>query len=80
MKPTELRIGSLLLIGDSKTLVKVQTIGYNNVTLSILNSSSGFKHSVKIKDLEPIAITEQWLLKLGFKYDEQDEYYGKGAI
>lgn len=76
MKVTELRIGNLVnkvyskLQKTDSTLESVKAVSpayideiyYDSVRI---NNEDGIRN-VKISDIEPIPITEEWLIKLGF--------------
>jgi hypothetical protein len=73
MKVQELRIGNLVSF-DGVTLI-VESIdlgGYIGLTDIIL-----FEQLDK-DDLKPINLTEEWLIKFGFKYKEAGEYKKSG--
>jgi hypothetical protein len=55
MKAEELRIGNLIKWKSTGDIEKVVKIGYNNV------------NNVHESDLNPIPLTEEWLVKFGFK-------------
>ena len=65
MEAKDLRIGNLVRIAGGDYEVEVL-----NVTNSIFLSSMGAQD---IKDVKPIPITEEWLLKFGF-VKEDDNY------
>lgn len=67
----ELRIGNLVSISDYNNL-EVLGISSNNVGLKL--DSTKFI-SVQCDELQPIPITVEWLLKLGFEYHTFDKNY-----
>ncbi len=65
MKASELRIGNLLRDKVSKTELEVVELTENNITTKVINRSK-----FPLKDewrLEYIPLTEEWLIKFGFK-------------
>jgi hypothetical protein len=77
MKATELRIGNLVnyLIIDEmderKKWFEVYEIDYDDIRI-IQN-----KHEVN-QDYQPIPLTEEWLVKFGFKQIKPNHYWFKG--
>lgn len=72
MKATELRIGNYIL--NNGKIVEVDyltptSIGYDNGKFSSFNSA--------VMHYEPIQLTEEWLLKLGFELCFQTCYRGR---
>lgn len=72
----DLQIGNKVLYKDK--IVEVATIHITG-TVGILNGSKDFIVSVSCKDIEPIEVTDNLLLKLGFKanlplFEGQEEY------
>jgi hypothetical protein len=75
--PTELRIGNLLDV-DGKFWA-VGDIVTNPFELFFIENND-YNHSLNAK---PIPLTEEWLLKFGFKYNEdsqENEVYKNGII
>jgi hypothetical protein len=73
MKANELRIGNLLRDKVSKTELKVIELTEKDIVIYVIDRSrfplqSGWA-------LEPIPLTEEWLVKLGF-----DNKYSKGKF
>ena len=69
MKASELRIGNILwwdYIADNAAVTSIDTL---QVSLDRSERSM-----IDIDDLNPIPITEEWLLKFGFKDDEPHNY------
>lgn len=60
MKATELRIGNLVLV-KGKFIGEISEL--REVTISINGNSGVFTY----EDIEPIPLTEEWLVKLGFE-------------
>ena len=71
MKASELRIGNLVDVIEFKN-VEVLGVSMNNIGLKV--DSSTFL-SVDINEINPIPLTEEWLLKLGFKYKKWDDHF-----
>lgn len=63
MKANELRIGNLVNYRDEETLM-VSNIGY---TFATENYKTLIVGSDDINDYNPIPLTEEWLLRFGFK-------------
>ena len=79
MKANELRIGNLFNVFKD-TPYPIAMIGITDVQLF---TPTGDLVQDKIKDLQPIPLTEEWLLKFGFKYRNsgaggQDQWAGYG--
>lgn len=60
---SELRIGNFLKFGNN--ICKVYEI--NNLNFYIRNEKEDESLKSSLQDIEPITITEEWLLKFGFK-------------
>jgi hypothetical protein len=74
MKANELRIGNYISpLGKGVTIVE----GF--CTWDGLIQSSSFAER-SIEDFEPIKITEEWLLKLGFEYNDNIGIYQNGGF
>lgn len=75
MISSELRIGNYVSV-DEYILTEVLGVSTNNVGLKI--NSTEFL-SIELKEVKPIPLTEEWLLKFGFKlkyeYYEHNENY-----
>ena len=73
MKATELRIGNLVWDDYSGEMI-VSQIYQSNVSLrKTINLSEGI---YGIDNIEPIPLTEEWLLKLGFNHNaDENEFY-----
>jgi hypothetical protein len=61
MKTTDFRIGNLMRDKYSKDIIKVNGITENDIFFS--------GNFTKEWQAEPISLTEEWLLKFGFKVD-----------
>lgn len=71
MKANELRLGNLIKIGGN-TIDTYQIYTPKKVTLAILNEIAGENEERPDAELSvfiPIPLTEEWLLKFGFKQD-----------
>lgn len=73
MNPKELRIGNYAQDELSKAILEVVELKENDIVTSVIDRSmfplkKGWK-------LGLIPLTEEWLLKLGFKYSEETECY-----
>ena len=66
MRTRELRIGNYVshYVGDDLKVDVIADVGYH--LLSSAKSITSRKDSDVIKSLEPIPLTEEWLLKFGF--------------
>ena len=70
MKAEELRIGNYIDIYNHEYkigLIAAKTVGLTFINKQILECS--------ILDINPIPITEEWLLKFGFYYQASDKNY-----
>ena len=67
MTANELRIGNLIRWKSTGNIERVLTIDVSKGRAEYINN-------VNISDCEPIPLTEEWLLKFGFK---DHEYYWK---
>jgi hypothetical protein len=81
MKATELRIGNLVQLGAHYREIKsftrtdinpIETTIYLGLTEKLKN------YPVDFNEIEPIPLTEEWLLKFGFVKDKTDNTYYKG--
>lgn len=69
MEAKDLRIGNYLKCGVF--LTKVSCINKDNYTVTELNVSEGeFNYTSEQCKIDPIELTEEWLLKFGFNYQE----------
>jgi hypothetical protein len=67
MKATEFRIGNIVYVkGKVDELSGIADNDYY---------STGYGHGVWDDDIEPIPLTEEWLLKFGFNYIDDDGAY-----
>ena len=65
MKSNELRIGNLVMYSNGNILFKV--IGISEFGIDIENKVE--KTYIEYDEFEPILLTKEWLLNLGFKKD-----------
>ena len=65
MKATELRLMNLIYNKQGNTVY----VNTNHLTILLYGIENEFK---------PIPLTEEWLLKFGFEFDEEDDGYQKG--
>ena len=69
MNAEELRIGNLIkapiLINGKTVIQEVVSIGVKYAQLK--NLPDGFAEHIKYDEIEPIPLTEEWLLKMGFE-------------
>jgi hypothetical protein len=76
MKSNELRIGNYVLFNKSNNeigcITSVETFVSNQFKV-------GFDNRIDIKyyddEIKPIPLTEEWLLKFGFRIGKTEEYY-----
>ena len=61
MEAKELRIGNLFRFISTNYIEYVSDIKTNGLKTPVINN-------VSIKDTEPIPLTEEWLVKFGFKF------------
>jgi hypothetical protein len=64
MKSTELRIGNLVYITDSSTQLFFKEVTEINI-YNLMYLSGECKEPIEF-EIEPIPLTEEWLLKMGF--------------
>jgi hypothetical protein len=72
MKATELRIGNYLDYD-------MENVKINSVGRVYLNhkGKNYITHKIRLREYEPIPLTEEWLLKFGFTYGRDDLVYHK---
>jgi hypothetical protein len=82
MKANELRIGNYLQDNVTKTTVKVVELSKDCISTYVIDRSK-----YPLKDgwkLEPIPLTEEWLLRFGFEkrsiIKQNDSYYLNGKV
>ena len=76
MESKELRIGNLVLYKNNP--IEVENIGeyyINRTTYSGAPGEGGSWDDIDLKEISPILITEQWLVKLGFRKDDRSNEY-----
>lgn len=77
MKANELRIGNLVILKkDFYTYRKGNIFKLSNVGIDYLDrwQDMGASDNLRITDVEPIPLTEEWLVKLGFYKINESEY------
>jgi hypothetical protein len=72
MKKEELRIGNLVLIPYNKSNKQE---GFFEATISQIGDFGAY---IKPEDYEPILLTEEWLLKFGFKIWDRNKWSDLG--
>jgi hypothetical protein len=72
MKANELRIGNLVLIPYNKSNKQE---GFFEATISQIGDFGAY---IKPEDYEPILLTEEWLLKFGFKIWDRNKWSDLG--
>lgn len=72
MKPTELRIGNLVLYEGK--VVKVEQITKHKIGYHTKPNETRMNYA-RLWEVEPIPITEEWLTKIGFILPEHKEFY-----
>lgn len=83
MEAKELRIGNLLQYCNQTVHVMcIQTLSDKyDVELGYYVDSVGFQRKLSDKDVKPIPLTEDWLVKLGFKkWNSKGTTYSKGVL
>lgn len=75
IEPNELRIGNLV-IGNIVYEGKVLTFERFNESLNVVFFSDGSEWGIGeyLTDIQPIPITEEWLLKFGFSIEDNNSY------
>ena len=82
MKKTDLRIGNL--VGIKETALHADGCNHSEAIFEIeeikkgVVQFKGYHANEYYKDLNPIPLTEQWLLDFGFKVER--EFYDKGKL
>lgn len=71
MKASELRIGNYIYVPQRKSVEQIGGIEENGrfILKHYVSSFSG------IFCAEPIPLTEEWLVKFGFEYDENEDWF-----
>jgi hypothetical protein len=77
LKASDLRVGNLINVLNPNT-GKWNIEATKGKTIMILQQEEG--HYLLINNLKPIPLTEEWLIKLGFEWNDFDETYCKGRI
>ena len=74
MKATELRIGNYVMYEQTTHIIRTLL---NRICTSLwINDTVGDVYTHTFKDITPIPITEEWLLKFGFEKLANDGRYG----
>ena len=73
MKAEELRIGNLVNFND--TIATVLELRENHARIEYMRSDTGMRYSTLVEygRLEGVLITEEWLVKFGFKHKKTDK-------
>lgn len=74
MKASELRIGNFIFLDEVK-VVEVWGIEPNHNNIWVNKNKGASVIAENLKYLKPIPLTEEWLFKLGFIYNNEDEAY-----
>lgn len=77
MKANELRIGNVLQSIDGKTAYKILCFYGEStvlVDIGIIKTPTDDEHEESLESLEPIPLTEEWLLKFGFELEYKSEF------
>lgn len=80
MKPTELRIGNLVMYNGE--VVKVEQITKHKIGYHTKPNETRMNYA-RLCEIEPILITEEWLTKIGFVkriYSDKIFAYGEGML
>ena len=72
MKPTELRIGNLVMYNGE--VVRVEQITKKKIGYHRHKGETRMNYA-RLFEIEPIPITEEWLTKIGFILPEHKEFY-----
>jgi hypothetical protein len=72
MKPKELRIGNLVFDKKQKRIVTVWGFESNHDEIFVNYAQGSGVYFIDLKYIEPIPLTEEWLLKFGFEKEEID--------
>jgi hypothetical protein len=79
MKTTELRTGNYISTSYmSSSTLKVTAIHSDRVYFESVTHD--FKSNTISSYIEPIPLTEEWLLKFGFEYNEHGNFLSKGGL
>jgi len=73
MKETELRVGNLIIINEEVDMItgiwhEIRSHGVSNIFIQAKNDLD-----YPIKDIKPVLLTKEWLLKFGFR--GEDRYF-----
>jgi hypothetical protein len=78
MKASELRIGNLVYYGRHIVPIKsihIESVFKDSVNVYIEINENLQNYIVDIDEIKPIPLTEEWLLKFGFKKDLGNDLY-----
>ena len=76
MKATELRIGNLINHDNGHVYWSVDSISNYELDITIDDHQGDITVCCVIyKSVQPIPLTEEWLLKFGFEKDEDNDFY-----
>jgi len=82
MKATELRIENLIYnsIGKESKVIAIEFEALNDSCYSVVYPDGGYE---ELSHISPIPLTDEWLIKLGFKRKEKivnEDVYIKGPL
>lgn len=77
IEATELRPTNKVLDNNTNRIVSISGIypGWNSVHVNFGNGSG--MYDLQTSSIDPIPITEQWLMDFGFEIGRTDQHYGK---
>jgi len=78
MKAAQLRLGNLVKYGENIVPIKsihTESVLKNEVTVNVELNEKIRNLCVYIYEIEPIPLTEDWLVKLGFRKNQNSEKY-----
>ena len=81
MEALDLRIGNILNWQIGKSILQGKVTSISTATI-VIDHKSNFKTTSEHDTyrLIPVPLTEEWLLKFGFKYQDRDVSHGNGKI
>lgn len=75
MKANELKTGSIISISDKLQVVtQITSEPFSGITTRALDGHKGYNCSLGDSSVEPVKLTEEWLLKFGFHKGNQFPY------
>lgn len=83
MKPQELRVENLVYDRSKTRIVKVWGIESNHDQITVNHANGSAVYKVDLKDIVPIDLTEEWLLKMGFEFSHEiikEALYGENPV